>query len=483
MEVTQLSLYEAFSALRNKKISSKELTEECLKKQKQTANLGAFLAENETFALQSAEKADQRLFHGQAQDLTGIPISVKDNFCTVDFPTTCASKFLEGYVPTEDAFVVRLLKEQTAVITGKTNMDECAMGSTTASGAYGPAHNPLNIDCVPGGSSGGSAASVASGSSFASIGSDTGGSIRQPAAFCGITGLKPSYGRLSRRGMFPFALSLDQPGFFGRSVKDIALLCANLCKKDVNDPIYSNMPDIVFENCVRKEKKTYKIGYLKQSFDDRVENDIRKNFEEQIRYFESLGHTVVEVDLKFAEQISGLYNVISCAEAVDSLAQFDGVHLGNPTKSLNGCDDVVTASRTVGFGKNVKKRLCFGNYVLSGENREKYYEQALRIRYSLTEFLNRVLSETDFIINPSTATTATKLVGDTRPESSIDFSDVFVIPENLVGLPGISLPCGRDSNGMPMGLHVTCRKNAEEALLTFANAFEENRGGEWITRL
>lgn len=471
MDYTKLDFVQARQALNSGEVTSVELTRQCLRRAKETHRLNAFVSLNEQHALEQAKRADELLKSGNGGALCGIPISVKDNFQTTDFPTTCASAILEGFVPQEDAFVVTLLRNAGAVIVGKNNMDEFAMGSTSMTSAYGKVYNPYNVLHVPGGSSGGSAVSVAVGSSFVSIGSDTGGSIRQPAAFCGVVGFKPSYGRLSRRGLFPLAPTLDHGGIFGRSVADVASVLAVIGVHDPLDDTSADLPPVKAEDCLKAPDTTRKIAYLKQSFDDLVDPEIRKNFEHCLQLFRKNGFSVEELDFPFTAMISGIYTILNCTEGVNSLKKIDGVHLGKAALTNGTSEEIAVASRTKYLGFNVRKRLLSGAAILQGENYENEYITTLRWRKRISDFMKESFQQYACILSPTTATPATLMEGETR-QASIDFSDVFAVIANLVGLPAVSVPCGRTQEGLPMGLQLMAKRFDEETLLRYAHWFE-----------
>jgi len=414
---------------------------------------------------------------------TFIPIAIKDNICIKGKKTTCGSKILENYIAPYDASVIEYLKKAGAVFIGKTNMDEFAMGSSTETSYFGPTKNPYDLSRVPGGSSGGSAVAVASGEVPVALGSDTGGSIRQPAAFCGIVGIKPTYGRVSRYGLVAFASSLDQIGVFARDVYDAAVVLEIICRYDVRDSTCVNLPKENFVEELRKVDENFvknlKVGVPKEYFIEGIQKEIRERIFDVINFLSSYGAEIKEISLPHTEYSVAVYYIIAPSEASSNLARYDGVKYGYKTKTIS--DDEFSAminayryTRKEGFCAEVKRRIMLGTYSLSSGYYDAYYLKAQKVRRLIFEDFMKAFKEVDIIITPTTPTTAFKLGEKINDPLQMYLSDIFTIPCNLAGLPGVSVPCGYDDKKLPIGLQILASHFNESLLLKTAYFIEKN---------
>lgn len=481
MELNRLSLNEISALLREGKVSSVEVTEECIRAAKGSSlNALNYLAEDQ--AREAALAADRRLKEGTASPLTGVPVVVKDNICIKDMPATCSSKMLESYIPPYDAFVVRRLKEAGAVILGKSNMDEFAMGSSNETSYFGPVKNPVNPEYVPGGSSGGSAAAVGASLAYTALGSDTGGSIRQPAALCGVVGLKPTYGTVSRYGLIAFGSSLDQIGCFTRSVRDSALVLNSIAGYDAMDSTSQKLdyPDYTagFSDSVRG----LRIGVAREHFGEGLNPEVKAALEQAIAFYEENGAEIVELSMPLNEVGISVYYVIACAEAASNLARYDGIKYGYRADDFTDLIDLYTRTRTEGFGAEVKRRIMLGNYVLSSGYYDAYYLKALKVRTLIKEEYRRAFEQCDVMLTPTSPTTAFRFGEKTGNPLEMYLSDIYTVTVNIAGLPGISVPCGRDAKGLPIGMQLIAAPFEEPKLLRTAEYYESREGSQWITR-
>lgn len=486
MDLTKLDLAEAAQKIKNREITSEELTLACLNKNDETRHLNAFTFVNADIALGQAREVDKKINSGVPVGiLAGVPISIKDNICTFDMPTSCGSNMLKGYMAKSDAIVVEKIREQDGIIIGKANLDEFAMGSGSFTSAFGRVLHPLKADCVPGGSSGGSAVSVAIGSSFGSVGSDTGGSVRQPASFCGICGLKPTFGRVSKKGMFPLVPSLDQPGTFTRSTLSTAIFLQAICgQKNDDDTVFDDAPIFDYKRAVAFPKTGLKIGVLKQSFHPLVDKSIVEAFKKVVEFYTLKGFVIEEVDLQNFDLAAITYAVLCCGEAVDTLRNFDGHNLGRKLPRSEHFGDLIDeaiATRGEYFGIEVKKRLLFGSYVKQGENFHNIFSKARKMRTWYIQLMNRLFEKFDIILSPATATTATSLISKSSAEQG-DLTDAFQVIANFTGRPAYSIPCGTDGRGLPIGVQFLGHRFAEEELLSCANLYEKEIGHKYIIR-
>jgi aspartyl-tRNA(Asn)/glutamyl-tRNA(Gln) amidotransferase subunit A len=484
VELWQASARELRDLIARREASATEATRSALERMKRVdASLHAFLEVIEPLALRIAADCDARLASGQPpRALEGVPVAIKDNLCLVGSRTTCASKMLADWRPQYDATVVTRLLAAGAVPVGKTNMDEFAMGSSTENSAFRPTRNPWDTARAPGGSSGGSAAAVAAGMVPLALGSDTGGSIRQPASFCGVVGVKPSYGRVSRYGLVAFASSLDQIGPFARDVCDAALLTQVIAGHDQRDSTASTraVPDFAaLAECASLEGRRLGVPreYFASGLDARVEAAVRA----ALRTFESLGAEIVELSLPCTEYAIAIYYVIATAEASSNLARYDGVRYGHRTDGAENILDLYSRSRSEGFGDEVKRRIMLGTYALSSGYYDAYYLRAQRVRAEMRrEFDAAFAGGIDAIVSPTTPTVAFRLGEKTSDPISMYLSDVYTVPANLAALPAISVPCGAGEDGMPVGLQLMCAAFDEATMFAIARAYELAAG--WSSR-
>jgi len=466
--VTELS-----AALKAKKASSVELTQGYLDRINKYKELNAFISLDPARSLAQARAADERLAKGQSGPLTGIPLAQKDIFCADGWLTTCGSKMLSNFVAPYDATVIERFNAAGAVCLGKTNMDEFAMGSSNETSFYGPVKNPWDTAAVPGGSSGGSAAAVAARLAPAATGTDTGGSIRQPAALTGITGIKPSYGRVSRYGMIAFASSLDQGGPMTRSAEDAALLLNAMCGFDPRDStsVDQQVPD--FSASLNNSIKGLKVGLPKEYFGAGLSADVAKVVEAAIAEYKKLGAEVVEVSLPNSQLAIPCYYVLAPAEASSNLARFDGVRYGHRAPEYKDLTDMYCKTRAQGFGAEVKRRILIGTYVLSAGYYDAYYLQAQRLRRLITDDFNRAFEKCDVIMGPTTPTTAFNLGAKTDDPVAMYLSDIYTISVNLAGLPGMSIPAGFGADQRPVGLQLIGKYFDEARLLNVAHQYQQ----------
>ena len=463
--------------LRRREVSSTELTRHCLDRIDEHRDLNAFITIDEAGAMAAAAAADQQLARGEHGPLTGVPIAHKDIFCTRGILTTCGSKILENFVSPYDATVVERLAEAGSVLVGKTNMDEFAMGSSNETSFFGTVKNPWDRSCVPGGSSGGSAAAVAAGLVPGAPGTDTGGSIRQPAAFCGLTGLKPSYGRVSRFGMIAFASSLDQGGPITRSAEDAALMLSCMAGFDPRDSTSMNQPGPDLPSMLDVDLKGLRLGLPKEFFDDSVEGDVLERIRESLAVFEGLGATLVDVSLPNSAAGIPCYYVIAPAEASSNLSRFDGVRFGRRSQDADELLDLYENSRAEGFGEEVKRRILIGTYALSAGYYDAYYLKAQKIRRVIAQDFAAAFEHCDVIVGPTSPTTAFPIGEKTKDPVAMYLNDIFTNTVNLAGLPGLSIPSGFDAAGLPVGLQLIGRFMDETSLLGAAHQLQ--RETDW----
>ncbi|MBV9576728.1 MAG: Asp-tRNA(Asn)/Glu-tRNA(Gln) amidotransferase subunit GatA [Gammaproteobacteria bacterium] len=467
------TIAELSNDLQTKKISSVELTQLFIDRIKQhDKKLNCFITLTEEQALQAAAKADERLAQGDNGRLIGIPIAQKDIFCTDGIKTTCGSKMLDNFIAPYDATVVKNLKNVGTVLLGKTNMDEFAMGSSNETSYYGAVHNPWQLDVVPGGSSGGSAAAIAAHLAPGSTGTDTGGSIRQPAALCGITGLKPTYGRVSRYGMIAFASSLDQGGPFAKTVEDVALLLNAMAGFDEHDSTSVNeaVPD--YTATLNDPIKGLRIGLPKEYFSDGLNKDVANAIEAAVKEYEKLGATIEEIELPHTSLSVPAYYVIAPAECSSNLARYDGVRYGHRCQNPADLQDLYQRSRSEGFGSEVKRRIMVGTYVLSAGYYDAYYLKAQKIRRLIREDFVSAFKKVDVILSPTAPTPAFKLGEKANDPLSMYLSDIYTIAVNLAGLPAISIPAGFVNN-LPIGMQLIGNLFDEAKLLNVAHWYQK----------
>ena len=476
LTVTQLA-----ATLREKKVSSVEITQHFLARMKSQEGLGAFLAIDEEVTLSQARTADARLHQGSCAPLEGVPLAHKDIFVTKDFPSTAGSKMLSGYRSPFDASVVRRLADAGAVTLGKLNCDEFAMGSSNENSAFKPVTNPWGTDFVPGGSSGGSAAAVAARLTPAATGTDTGGSIRQPASFCGITGIKPTYGRASRYGMIAFASSLDQAGPMARTAEDCALLLSAICGPDLDrDSTSLDIPTEDFSRSLNDSIDGLRIGIPDEFFGDGLADDVRSAVDAALKEYEKLGAKLVKVSLPRTKLSIPVYYIIAPAEASSNLSRFDGVKFGHRAAGYSDLSDMYKKTRAEGFGDEVKRRIMIGAYVLSHGYYDAYYLQAQKIRRMIADDFQNAFKDCDVIAGPAAPTVAWK-IGEKSDDPVANYlADIYTLPASLAGLPGMSLPAGFGRGGMPVGLQLIGNYLQEGKLLNVAHQFQQ--ATDWHAR-
>lgn len=475
-EIIKKTASEQRKALLNKEISAVELTNESYNQiEKTDGTLGAFNSLCKEQALKTAQEVDKKLAAGETLPaLAGIPLALKDNMNYKGSKTTASSKILKDFVSPYDATVVKKLKENYIPIIGKTNLDEFAMGSSNENSAFNIVRNPWDLNKVPGGSSGGSAAAVAGYESTIALGSDTGGSIRLPASFCGIVGLKPTYGRVSRYGLIAFASSLDQIGPFARSVEDAALLLEAISGYDSNDSTSLNIPVPKYSDSLKKDIKGVKIGVIKELFADGLSDDVRKALLKAIDVYKELGAQIVEVSLPLLKYSIGVYYIIATAEASSNLARYDGVRYGHRTADPKNLLEMYTKTRAEGFGDEVKRRIMLGTYALSSGYYDAYYKKAQQVRHLIKNDFDKVFESVDVLLSPTCPNTAFEIGSKIEDPLSMYLTDIGTISANLAGIPGISIPCGFDSSNMPVGLQLLAPALQEEKLLSVAYNFEQS---------
>lgn len=480
--LTNLTLTQMREGLESKKFSSHDLVSAHFKLIEQTKDLNSFIELAHDHAMQQAKLADAKIAKNEKAPLLGIPVAIKDMICTKNLRTTCASKILSNFVPPYDATVVTKLQNAGAIVVGKTNMDEFAMGSSNENSAFGPVLNPWDKSRVPGGSSGGSAVAVAVGQAPASLGTDTGGSIRQPASLCGIVGIKPTYGRVSRYGVVAYASSLDQVGPFARNVRDTAIITKIISGKDPHDSTSMELSVPDFEANLGKDIKGLRIGLPKEYFIKGLDGEVEAAVKKAVKQFEQLGAKVVEISLPHTEVALSVYYILAPAEASSNLARYDGIKYGYRAKDTKNLQDLYARTRSEGFGSEVKRRIMVGSYVLSTGYYDAFYLKAQKVRQLLAkDFKDAFSQHCDLIACPTAPTTAFKINEKVDDPLSMYLSDVFTIPVNLAGLPGLSLPCGFDSKGLPIGLQLIGKAFDEETIFKAAYAYEQ--ANDWSKKL
>ena len=472
------TIHEYAELLKQRKLSSVELTKQYLARiEKADAQIGSYITVCPDDALAAAGKADERIAKGEATLLTGIPVGIKDNICTEGITTTCASKMLYNFVPPYDATVTKRLKNEGAVILGKLNMDEFAMGSSTESSYLKKTKNPYDLTRVPGGSSGGSAASVSADLAPYALGSDTGGSIRQPAAFCGNVGLKPTYGLVSRFGLIAFASSLDQIGSFTKDVTDCAIVLNAIAGYDKMDSTSVDADKTDYTKALGLPLKGMKIGVPKQYLESGIQTEIKEAVENAIKVYEMLGAECEECSLPLSKFALPAYYLISSAEASSNLARFDGIKYGYRAEEYHGLTDLYEITRSEGFGEEVKRRIMLGTYALSSGYYDAYYKKAQQVRGLIKRDFAACFGKYDVLLTPTTPTTAYKF-GEKSDPVAMYMGDICTVAVNIAGLPAISIPAGLDKKGMPIGIQLIANSLDERKLLTAAFAYERETGYE-----
>ncbi len=474
MELLDLSMSEILAKLNSGEVTSVELVKLCQKQIEKTKDLNALISTCFDTALEQAKLIDEKRAKGEKVGvLAGVPMVIKDNINILGTKTTCASKFLENYTSVYTATCVKKLLDAGAVVIGKANMDEFAMGSSNENSAFGPVKNPIDTTRVPGGSSGGSVCSVASKQCYASLGTETGGSVREPASFCGVVGLKPTYGRVSRYGVVAFASSLDQVGPVTRTVEDNARILGVIAGKDEMDMTSANVsvPDYLAN--INKGIKGIKIGIAKQFFSDKLDSEVRAKLDEAIEWYRKNGAEIVDVDLPSLDAALAVYYVLSSAEAASNLARFDGIRYGVRAKKYSDIGDLYFKSRTQGFGKEVKRRIMLGNYVLSSGYYDAFYRKAKRVQKVIKNEFIEAFKRCDVLLSPTTSTTAFKLGEKSNDPVAMYLSDIFTVPINIAGVPSLSIPCGVDKGGLPVGMQIIGAHFEEAKIYQVAAAFEK----------
>lgn len=472
MDMTKTTLSALRKALDEKTVSARELCEECYKAiEKDEEKVGAFITLTKETALLNAEKAQKRIDEGKAAFLTGIPLAIKDNICTDGIKTTCASHMLDNFIPPYDANVIKKLKEQDYVIIGKTNMDEFAMGGATQTSYFKRTHNPKNLDCVPGGSSGGSAAAVSAGFVPASLGSDTGGSIRQPSSFCGVTGIKPTYGRVSRYGLVAFGSSLDQIGPIANTAADCGEILNVISGNDSRDATSSKLSEDNFNKNIGKPVNGLKIALPKEFYGEAVDGEVKEAVLNAAKILEKQGAILVDCEMPSLKYGIPAYYLIACAEAASNLSRFDGIKYGLRGEGKN-YQEMILDSRNKGFGIEVKRRILLGNYALSSGYFDAYYRKACALRQRIIAEYNAIFEKADLVLTPTAPTTAFKIGAQDNDPVKMYTADILTVPVNIAGLPAISTNCGKDKDNMPIGMSITGKKFDEVTVLQVADAFE-----------
>ena len=472
MELTRLTLTELRSALRQGKTSSIAATQAMLDRiVEQDNDIKSYLTITDEMALEQAAEADKRIANGEESPLLGVPIAVKDIIAVKGAPTTAGSKILEGFIPPYDAFVVEKLKEAGAVILGKTNTDEFAMGSSTENSGYFTTHNPWDLERVPGGSSGGSAAAVAANMAYGALGTDTGGSVRQPASFCGVVGLRPTYGRISRWGVVAFASSLDQVGAFGRTVADCTALFQATAGYDRRDSTSLDVPAEDFMAALTGDIKGLRVGVPKEYFIEGMDAEVETAVRAAIAQLEELGAEIREISLPHTEYALPVYYLIAPAEASANLARYDGIRYGPRIEGVDVIDSV-KQTRAL-FGPEVKRRIMLGTYALSAGYYDEYYGRALKVRTLINNDFQAAFEGVDVIACPTSPTTAFKIGARVDDPLSMYLADVFTLSLNLSAGCGLSVPCGFDSKGLPIGLQLIGNTLQEATILNAAYAYEQ----------
>ena len=469
-----LSIGELRRLLDHKEITSQEITRAYIERIKEVdPRIRSYVTVTEELAMAQAREADDRIKRGEIAPLTGIPLGIKDVICTKGIRTTCSSRMLENFYPPHDATVIERLNSQGAVMLGKLNMDEFAMGSSTENSAFFETRNPWDTERIPGGSSGGSAASVAARLCAASLGSDTGGSIRQPASHCGVVGLKPTYGMVSRFGLVAFASSLDQIGPLARNVEDCAILLEAISGHDERDS--TSIPEVSFsmDGVLEKDIEGLKVGFPKEYFIEGLQQEVEEAVKGAINLFESLGAEVREVNLPHTEYAIATYYIIATAEASSNLSRYDGVKYGFRATEYENLMDMYKKTRAHGFGPEVKRRIMLGTYCLSAGYYDAFYKKASQVRTLIINDFKDAFKEVDIIAAPVAPTTAFRIGEKVNDPLKMYLSDIFTIPVNLAGIPGLSMPCGFDQKGLPIGLQLMAGHLQERKLLRAAHNLEE----------
>ncbi len=475
MEITELTVHELIEKLKNKELTSTEITQSYIDRIKEKEpEVQAFVTTLEDEAIKQAKEIDEKRATGEIENnLAGIPIGIKDNMCTKGIKTTCSSHMLENFVSPYDATVVEKLKSENLIDLGKLNMDEFAMGGSTEYSYFHKTYNPWNLNKVPGGSSGGSAAAVAANMVPWALGSDTGGSIRQPSSFCGVVGLKPTYGLISRYGLVAFASSLDQIGPITKDVEDSAILLNLIAGHDEKDTTSADIAKKDYTKNLKNDVKGKKIGVPKEFFGEGINAEVKEKLQEAIETYKELGAEVEEFSLDIAKYSLATYYIIACAEASSNLGRFDGIRYGYRTPEFSNLKELYKKSRSEGFGSEVKRRIILGTYVLSSGYYDAYYKKAQQVRTLVMNEFQKAFEKYDVILTPTSPTVAFDIGSKSNNPLEMYLADICTVSVNIAGLPGISIPCGVDKEGMPVGMQLIGNKFEEEKLLNIAYIFEQ----------
>lgn len=475
MDITELTVHELQEKLEKKEITISEITKAYTDRMEQKEKeVQAFVTTLCSEAQEEAKQIEEKINKGEiTSKFAGIPIGVKDNICTKGIKTTCSSKMLENFVSPYDATVVEKLKEENLINLGKLNMDEFAMGGSTEYSAFHVTRNPWNLNTVPGGSSGGSAAAVAANLVPWALGSDTGGSIRQPASFCGVVGLKPTYGLVSRYGLVAFASSLDQIGPITKDVEDAAILLNIIAGHDEKDTTSEAKEKIDYTKCLKNDVKGLKIGIPKEFFGEGMQGEVKKSLQEAIQTYQEMGAEVEEISLDIANYSLATYYIIACAEASSNLGRFDGIRYGYRTQNFSNLKELYRNSRSEGFGPEVKRRIILGTYVLSSGYYDAYYKKAQQVRTLVKKQFEEAFEKYDILLTPTSPTVAFEIGTKSNNPLEMYLADICTVSVNIAGLPGISIPCGVDAQGMPIGMQLIGPRFGEEAILNAAYTFEQ----------
>lgn len=474
MEIRGLKIRELRKALDEKQVSVREITEEYLKRIKAYDDeLECYITVTEDNALKQADEAQKKIDRGEATDLTGIPMAIKDNICTEGVLTTCSSKMLEDFIPPYNATVMERLDKEGIVMLGKVSLDEFAMGGSTQTSAFKKTKNPYDKNRVPGGSSGGSASAVAADLCLAALGSDTGGSIRQPSSFCGVTGLKPTYSRVSRYGLVAFASSLDQIGPIARDSHDCALILNHICGFDPHDGTSSKrgVPD--FTAKIGKDIKSIKIAIPKEFYAEGIDEEVRDSVLKAADMYKSMGAELVECSMPSLKYATAAYYLISSAEACSNLSRYDGIKYGHRSEIGSSYEELIKNSRREGFGDEVKRRILLGNYALSSGYYDAYYGKAMALKQLIRKEYNDIFAKCDAVLTPTAPTTAYRCNENISDPVKMYQADICTVTVNIAGLPAISTPCGYDGKGLPIGMSIIGKQFDEQTIIQIADSFEQ----------
>ena len=473
-DLTKLTVHELADKLKNNEITSSEIVQAYSKNiEEKEKDINAFVTVTTDQAMEQAEKIDSSNIDREKYKYAGIPIGIKDNICVKGTKTTCSSKMLENFVAPYDATVINKLNDENMISLGKLNMDEFAMGSSTENSAFKITHNPWDLSKVPGGSSGGAAAAVAGNLVPWALGSDTGGSIRQPSSLCGVVGLKPTYGLVSRYGLVAFASSLDQIGPITKDVKDSAILLNMIAGHDEMDSTSYDIPKVDYTKALKNDVKGLKIGVPKEFFGEGIQQEVKEKLQEAIETYKQMGAIVEECSLDIAEYSLAAYYIIACAEASSNLGRFDGIRYGYRTKNFSNLNEIFVNSRTEGFGNEVKRRIILGTYVLSSGYYDAYYKKAQKVRTFVKNKFDECFKKYDVLLIPTSPTTAFEIGSKANNPLEMYLADICTVSINIASVPAISIPCGVDNSGMPIGMQLIGDRFKEETILNAAYTYEQ----------